>query len=157
MTATTFIHAVTIGDLNGQLSFGYVAEYGAVLLNASVPSDLRRAPISIRLTDTKLLRDTLAALEAAIESEAKRRAASQLAKDGLFIEEQTDSVSITISGTAISLSRTLYDEAAKLVSEGSTILAAGLIGKSVPWLGAAGAKELARAIYEKLRAEGLRE
>ena len=48
----------------GELSFSFVPEYSAVYLHASAPSDGRRVPISIRISDTAGLRAVLDKLEA---------------------------------------------------------------------------------------------
>jgi len=156
MSTTTFHHAGTLGGPDGELSVSFMPEYNTVFLNASVPSDRRRAPISIRLTDTASLREILDKLEALIELEAqKRRAASQQGQ--AVVQESEDAVSVLVSGSAISIPRPLYQEAAALVTEGKALIAASLLSKSISWLGVAGARELVQAIYECQRSGGLRE
>lgn len=156
MSATTFHHAGTLGGPDGELSVSFMPEHSAVFLHASVPSDRRRAPISIRLTDTASLRETVDKLDALIEAEAqKRRAASQQGKT--LIQENEKAVSVLVSGSAISIPSSLYQEAAALVTEGKALMAASLLSKSISWLGIAGARELAQAIYEHQRSSGLRE
>jgi hypothetical protein len=156
MTVTTSHHAGTIGGPDGEISFSFIPEYSAVYLLASMPSDRRRAPIRIRLTDTAALRDVLEKLEGLMQAEAQRRAKlSDATRPAL--SEGIDTVQVHISGSVISIQRALYDQAAQLVGSGKTVIAVGLIAKSIGWLGMAGAREVARAIYDHQRSAGLRE
>mgnify|MGYP001360631797 CR=1 FL=1 len=156
MSTTTIIHTGKVGGPDGELSASFMPEYSTVLLRAYVPSDGRRAPISIQLSDTAPLRELLNALEDAIEAEAKKRA-ERISTTPRLVTEQQETVIVEVSGAGISLPRSLYEEAAELVAGGKAVLAAALISKALPWLGVVGAKEVAKAIYEHQRSTGQRE
>lgn len=154
---TTFLHAGTLGGPDGELSVSFMPEFSAIFLHATVPSDKRRLAISIRLSDTATLREIVDKLEDVINSEAKRRAAPREGEGLARIQNGGDSVSVEVTGTRISLPRALYEQAAQLVASGKAMLAASAISKSLPWLGASGAKEIIQAIYEHQRLRGERE
>lgn len=153
--SSTFHHAGTLGDDAGELSFGFMPEYSAIFLFASVPSDKRRVPISIRLSDTGELREILNKLESLIEAEAERRRLSKQPEGAVM--EGGEFTSVLVSGSSISIPRPLYDEVAGLVAGGKSVVAAGLLSKSITWLGISGARELVQVIYESQRASGARE
>ena len=140
----------------GELSFSFVPEYSAVYLHASAPSDGRRVPISIRISDTAGLRAVLDKLEALMHAEAAKRRTARNPTNGL-VHQTESTISVLVSGGSIAISRPLYEEAAALVIDGKALLAASLLSKSISWLGVAGARELVHAIYERQRAGGLRE
>lgn len=155
--STTIIRIGSITGFSGAISVSYMPERGWVEIYAHDPDDMRKTGIFLGLTGAGFqdLKALLGQVDDAIEAEVQRRLRSQSAGPERAHGEEGNIV-IALSGSNVSLPEDLYKQAAALVAEGKTLLAASLISKSLSWIGLSGAKALALAICEHQRAKGVR-
>ena len=150
----TTIQIETLRGTGGAISFSFIPEDGSIHIHAFDPEDKRKSGISIHLpeTDGATLKLILQKIDAAKEEEIQRRlrlSSSTPDKDGQII--------VTLSsGASVCLPDDIYKQAAQLISDGKTMLAASLIGKRLTWLSSSGALEVAQLICEQQQAIGIR-
>lgn len=154
----TTIRFGSVSGSGGAISVSYSPESGWIEIYAHDPDDLRKAGIFVGLNDDgfQKLKRLLSAVDDVVHAEVKRRAQeSEAHSDRISSQERL--VVIQVLGSSISLPISLYTEVAALVSEGKTAVAASLIGKSLTWLSASGATEVALTIREHQCSQGVRE
>lgn len=134
----------SIGDGSGSLYFHYMPEYGSVSITASVPSDKRRADISVR-TNVSVLRTLIGKIDEVIEI-SKR---AQLANDSA--RQEADGISFKVLGSNLIVTNSVLAAVKSKIDAGNNDAVIKEVKLSLPFLSEDAAKDLAFKIYKHFR------
>jgi hypothetical protein len=132
----------TLGSGEGSLSVAYSPDFDGVIVRASVPGDKRRLEIVTHVS-AGALRDLVTRLDQASEK------AQRIQGIRTGIVESEDSVVVTVTNQAVSMTSTAYEQLLAVVDAGDNDATRRTIAVSFPSLSDREVSEMAYLIYKE--------